>query len=182
MARRRLLVAPLVPGLGVALVAAAVFAGAVLAADHAVAISGFSFSPASITITTGDTVTWTNSDAQAHTATADDSSFDTGAITNGSSATVTFAMAGTFAYHCSIHPQMTGTVTVQDAAAPTPTPAPTSPPAPGATPGPTTPPTDATPSADSSPVSGSAIALVLVGGLWVLAFAVAVARRRAAHR
>jgi plastocyanin len=179
MAHRRLLAARLVPGLGAALVVLALAAGSVLAADHAVAISGFSFSPASITVTTGDTVTWTNSDAQAHTATADGASFDTGPITNGNSATVTFSTAGTFAYHCSIHPQMTGSVTVQDAPAPTPTPAPTSPPGPGATPRPTTPPTDVALGDESSPMSGSAIALVLVGGLWVLAFAVA--RRQAAH-
>ena len=72
-------------------VLAATFGGAgiALAADHAVAISGFSFSPASITVAVGDTVTWTNSDAQAHTATADGGSFDTGTIANGGSGTVT---------------------------------------------------------------------------------------------
>lgn len=102
-------------------------AGAVLAADHAVAISGFSFSPRNLTIAAGDTVTWTNSDAQAHTATADDDAWDSGTLTNGNSETLTFATAGTFPYHCTIHPEMTGTITVQAAtggpsAAPTITP------------------------------------------------------------
>lgn len=89
---------------------------AVLAADHAVDIAGFAFSPGSVTVTVGDTVTWTNADAQSHTATADDASFDTGTIAGNTSKSVTFATAGTFGYHCKIHPQMTATVVVQAAA------------------------------------------------------------------
>src|SRR6476646_3019401 len=88
----------------------------VLAADHAVDIAGFAFSPQSVTVGVGDSVTWTNADAQGHTATADDASFDTGTISNGSSKSVTFSTAGTFAYHCKIHPQMTATVVVEAAA------------------------------------------------------------------
>jgi plastocyanin len=90
--------------------------GVALAADHAVAISGFAFSPREITVTVGDTITWTNSDAQAHTATADDGSFDTGTIGNNASGSATFSTAGTFPYHCKIHSSMTGTITVQAAA------------------------------------------------------------------
>ena len=88
----------------------------VLAADHAVDIAGFAFSPGSVTVTVGDTVTWTNADAQSHTATADDASFDTGTIARNTSKSATFSTAGTFGYHCKIHPQMTGTVVVQAAA------------------------------------------------------------------
>jgi plastocyanin len=99
---------------------AAATAGTVLAADHAVAMQGFAFSPGSITVKVGDSVTWTNSDSASHTATADDASFDTGTIGNGSSKSVTFSTAGTFAYHCSIHAQMHGTVVVQGAAGGTP--------------------------------------------------------------
>jgi len=98
--------------LGVALVGG----GAALAADHAVAISGFAFSPKTITVTVGDTVTWTNSDPTAHTATADDGSFDTGTIGNNGTGTATFSTAGTFPYHCKIHSSMTGTITVEAAA------------------------------------------------------------------
>ena len=90
--------------------------GGALAADHAVAISGSSFSPREITVTVGDTVTWTNSDQISHTATADGGSFDTGALSNNESGTVTFSTAGAFPYHCSIHPNMTGTITVEAAA------------------------------------------------------------------
>src|SRR4029079_13195070 len=88
----------------------------VLAADHAVDIAGFAFSPGSVTVTVGDTVTWTNADAQNHTATADDASFDTGTIARNTSQSVTFSTAGTFGYHCKIHPQMTATVVVRAAA------------------------------------------------------------------
>jgi plastocyanin len=87
----------------------------VLAADHAVDIAGFAFSPQSVTVAVGDTVTWTNADAQNHTATADDASFDTGTIAGGTSKSVTFAAAGTFGYHCKIHPTMTATIVVQAA-------------------------------------------------------------------
>ena len=44
--------------------------------------------------------------------TADDGSFDTGQIAPGASATVTLDTAGSFAYHCEIHPSMTATITV----------------------------------------------------------------------
>ena len=92
-------------------------AGAVLAADGSVSIANFAFDPATVTVNVGDSVTWTNQDGTAHTATAGDGSFDTGIIAGGGSATVTFETAGTFAYVCSIHQQMTGTVVVQGAAA-----------------------------------------------------------------
>jgi plastocyanin len=92
-------------------------AGTVQAADRDVAISGFSFSPRNVTVNVGDTVTWTNSDAQAHTATSG-SAWDTGNIGNGQSKSITFRNAGTFDYICAIHPQMTGTVVVQGGAAP----------------------------------------------------------------
>jgi plastocyanin len=93
-------------------------APATLAADHGVDIAGFAFSPGSITIGVGDSVTWSNADAQSHTATADDGSFDTGTITSSTPKSVTFSTAGTFAYHCKIHASMTATVIVEGAAAP----------------------------------------------------------------
>jgi hypothetical protein len=60
----------------------------------------------------GDTITWSNQDIAPHTATASDGSFDTGTINPGKSGSHTFTKAGTFAYICSIHPSMKGTVTV----------------------------------------------------------------------
>lgn len=92
----------------------------VLAADKAVQIAGFAFSPATVTVAVGDSVTWTNADAANHTATADGGSFDTGTIGNGASTSVTFSTAGTFGYRCRIHPSMTATVIVRAAGTPPP--------------------------------------------------------------
>lgn len=99
-------------------VAVAILAGGatVLAADHAVDISGFAFSPRELTVAVGDTVTWANADAQGHTATADDGTFDTGTIAGNSAKAVTLTTAGTFAYHCRIHPAMTASLVVTAAA------------------------------------------------------------------
>jgi Copper binding proteins, plastocyanin/azurin family len=89
-----------------------------VAANTAVDIAGFAFAPQSVTVRVGDTVTWSNSDARSHTATADDGSFDTRTIANGASRSVTFSTAGTFGYHCKIHPTMTATVVVKAAVLP----------------------------------------------------------------
>jgi plastocyanin len=82
--------------------------------SSAVKISNFKFVPASVTAKQGAGVSVTNNDSTAHTATADDGkSFDTGDINPGSSATITVAKAGSYPYHCSIHPFMHGTLTVK---------------------------------------------------------------------
>jgi plastocyanin len=78
-----------------------------------VTIQGFSFDPGTLTITAGTTVTWTNRDNAGHTATADDASFNSGRLANGASFGQTFSTAGTYTYHCAIHPDMTGTIVVQ---------------------------------------------------------------------
>jgi plastocyanin len=75
-------------------------------------ISDFKFTPGTLTIHAGDTVTWTNNGPTQHTATADDHSFDTGILNKGQSASHTFSQAGTFAYICTIHPFMHGTIIV----------------------------------------------------------------------
>lgn len=79
----------------------------------------FRFRPADVTITAGQSVTWTNTSGSVHNVTADDGSFASGAlaVSNGDivggSFSRQFAAAGTFSYHCTIHPQMTGRVVVQ---------------------------------------------------------------------
>ncbi len=77
-----------------------------------VTIKNFAFSPASVEIAVGETVTWTNEDSATHTVTGDDG-IDSGSLAQGKTFTHTFASAGTFSYHCSIHPNMNGTVTVK---------------------------------------------------------------------
>ena len=92
-----------------------VVATVALAATRAVSIADFAFSPASITINVGDRVTWTNTDAVAHTATATSGAFDTGNIDQGESATIRFTQPGTYSYVCTPHPSMTGTIRVRAA-------------------------------------------------------------------
>ena len=150
----------IIRALGGGVVVAALVGGTALAADQAVAIGGFAFSPASITVSVGDTVTWTNNDPQTHTATADDASWNSGNIAGGGGTkAVTFTTAGTFPYHCAIHSSMTGSITVTAAA-----------PAPGA--GATTPPTDAAPISDTNGGSGDGsplgVLMVAVAGVVVL--------------
>jgi plastocyanin len=76
-------------------------------------IKSFKFKPAVIAVKKGGRITWTNSDAAAHTATADARSFDTQTINQGKSRSVSFTTAGTFAYHCDFHPFMKATVVVR---------------------------------------------------------------------
>jgi len=66
-----------------------------------------------LTVAVGTTVTWVNNDSIAHTSTANGGQFNTGTINPGGSAKFQFSTAGTFAYHCTIHPGMVGTITVQ---------------------------------------------------------------------
>jgi plastocyanin len=77
-----------------------------------VAIKGFSFLPNSMTVQVGTIVTWVNHDSVDHTITSDDGKFDSGNIMSGGEFKFAFSQPGTYSYHCSIHPSMTGVVTV----------------------------------------------------------------------
>ena len=77
-----------------------------------VVVRNFAFGPKTITISAGQSVTWTNNDAVDHTATSDEGTWDTGVIARGESKSITFAVPGTYTYHCTPHPFMTGTVVV----------------------------------------------------------------------
>jgi plastocyanin len=93
----------------------------VQAADVAVTIQNFAFAPTPLTIPVGTTVVWTNQDTAPHTATNDPGSafsFDTGMLQKGQSGRVTFSAAGSFPYHCNVHPNMHGMVVVTGASAP----------------------------------------------------------------
>ena len=110
--RRRIVVAA-----GAVALVATIEAGMVQAADRAVTIRGFAFSPQTVTINVGDTVTWTNRDGEAHTATSG-SAWSTGDIAGGKAKTITFRTAGTYDYICAIHPTMTGRLVVRAGSAP----------------------------------------------------------------
>lgn len=77
-----------------------------------VSIANFAFSPDTLTVKVGTTVKWTNNDSTAHTVTADDKSFDSGNLDPGKSFSFTFKQAGTFSYHCAIHPNMKAKIVV----------------------------------------------------------------------
>jgi plastocyanin len=77
-----------------------------------VSIVDFAFDPGSVAVDAGGTVTWTNQGPSAHTVTADDGSFDSGTMNAGDTYSFTFMSAGTFSYHCAIHPNMVGSVAV----------------------------------------------------------------------
>jgi plastocyanin len=82
------------------------------ARSEKVEIVDFAYGPDPVTIEEGGKVIWQNEDSAPHTATAEDGSFDTGTLEEGKLGSETFKEAGTYAYICSIHPDMTGTVEV----------------------------------------------------------------------
>src|SRR4051812_21765475 len=73
------------------------------AANITVIISDSQFTPKNLLVNAGDTVTFVNSGAVPHTATADLGTFDSGTINPGKSYSVVFGTAGTFAYYCRLH-------------------------------------------------------------------------------
>ncbi len=78
-------------------------------------IISFTFSPNELTIRVGDTVRWTNRDSVNHTTTSDDgTTWDSDFLGKDQSFSFTFTSVGTFPYHCSPHPFMTGTITVTE--------------------------------------------------------------------
>lgn len=80
------------------------------AVEQEVAIIDFTFTPANITIEEGTTVVWTNLDTVDHTVTGD--LFTSDVLESGDSFSYTFEQEGSYDYFCSIHPQMTGSITV----------------------------------------------------------------------
>ncbi len=91
------------------------------ATTHFVDIVDFAFSPATLTIQEGDTVTWTQKDnGMVHTATSDTAVWDSGFLSFNQMYSFTFNNAGAFNYFCDLHPDMTGTITVESAGPPPP--------------------------------------------------------------
>ncbi len=89
--------------------------GTPAATGENVQIQNFAFSPATLTVKAGTTVTWTNNDGTQHTVTPDagaPAGFGSGGLSPGTSYSFTFTGPGTYPYHCSIHQSMKGTVVV----------------------------------------------------------------------
>ena len=92
---------------------AAALTAAVAASPAAVTIDNFNFSPMTLTVAAGSTVTWTNHDDIPHTVRAVDGSFHSKAMDTDDSYSFTFAKPGVYSYFCSVHPKMVGKVIVK---------------------------------------------------------------------
>lgn len=150
-----------------------------LAATVSVSIGDNFYSPATVTVSVGDTVRWTNNGQAPHSVTADNGSFDSSpgcpqdiaaCLGNGDTYSRTFAATGSFSYYCTVHGQtMSGTVVVQGGGTTT------SPPSPS--------PTDDDGLADTGPTD-ALIPFMVGGGLLLLAGlgVLFVVRRRAVGR
>src|SRR3954453_18951563 len=71
------------------------------------------FAPDALDVSVGTTVTWTNTDSTSHTSTSDASGWNSGIVAPGGKFSFAFQNAGTFSYHCAIHPGMIGSVRVR---------------------------------------------------------------------
>lgn len=78
-----------------------------------VTIKNFTYSPQPVQAKVGDVVAWKNDDTAPHSATMDVGSCDTDTINPGSSAMLVFTAAGTYTYHCKIHPGQMKNVSVE---------------------------------------------------------------------
>ena len=108
--------------LAIVFAATGLFAGQqpAAAASGPVSITGLAFSPATMNVNVGDTVTWTNNESSniQHTVTSDSGTeLGSALLSPGNSYAHTFTIAGSYAYHCTIHPTMHGTVNVAAATA-----------------------------------------------------------------
>ena len=78
-----------------------------------VAIAAFAFTPASIEIAAGQSVTWVNRDETPHQVVSADKRFRSPGLDTGETYSFTFAQPGSYPYFCGLHPRMVGTVVVR---------------------------------------------------------------------
>ena len=88
-------------------------ASAAEAQPNSVVMKNFDFSPMSLTIKVGSSVTWKNLDGEPHTVTSVDGLFRSGALDQNDSFTFKFDKPGTYKYLCSIHPRMMAAIIVK---------------------------------------------------------------------
>lgn len=89
------------------------FTTVAIVAPNEVIIQSMAFIPATLTVPVGTTVRWKNKDNMAHTVTSDTGAWDSGNIAINAVFNFPFTAAGTYHYHCTYHPSMTGTIIVQ---------------------------------------------------------------------
>jgi plastocyanin len=97
-----------------------VLAVALVTADHsrgatgpAIGIKDFTYSPLTLTVPAGTTVTWVNHDEETHTVTSATSAFTSAGLGNDEAFAQTFVRPGVYAYFCALHPHMRATVVVK---------------------------------------------------------------------
>lgn len=78
-----------------------------------ISIENFQFSPTTVTVPVGTTVTWTNNDGELHTVTSSEKVFASAGLDAGEAFSYTFSTPGTYTYYCTLHPHMTGTIIVK---------------------------------------------------------------------
>lgn len=83
------------------------------AADVAVKIDNFAYTPQQVTVKAGTTVVWTNGDDIPHTVTSSDNKFRSKALDTDDKFSFTFTTPGTYKYFCALHPHMTGSIVVE---------------------------------------------------------------------
>jgi plastocyanin len=76
-------------------------------------IENYQFTPATLTVPVGTTVTWTNDDGTIHTVTSATKEFTSAGLDDGAAFSYTFTNPGTYTYYCKLHPRMTGTIVVK---------------------------------------------------------------------
>ena len=91
-------------------------AAPVYAADTEVKIDNFTFNPPQLTVKVGTTVVWVNHDDIPHTVVSKTLVFKSKAMDTDDNFSFTFTTPGSFAYFCSLHPHMTGTILVEPVA------------------------------------------------------------------
>ena len=100
-------------GVRIAVAAAlSLYLGTAHAEESKVTIDNFTFSPATLKVKVGDTVTWSNHDDIPHTVVSA-GKFRSKALDTDNTFSFTFTAAGEYKYFCSLHPHMTGAVTVE---------------------------------------------------------------------
>jgi plastocyanin len=81
--------------------------------QNTIEIKDFAFNPQTITVKSGEKITWTNRDEEPHTVVSVEKQFKkSSALDTDQTFTITAGAPGTYTYFCSVHPKMTGTIVV----------------------------------------------------------------------
>ena len=84
------------------------------AKPNQIVIKDFHFNPETLTVKSGEKVTWINRDEEPHTVVSVEKQFKkSSALDTDQEFTITAGAPGTYAYYCSVHPKMTGTIVVE---------------------------------------------------------------------